>query len=144
MRQVAALAVLACTAALSSGCGVIGGTGGQVVSYQGYGGTAIVSMDGRTITVGQFASGSCGTTVKAVARESATRVALLLRFSTPRNPLPARTSRQAKLLHSRSGCARPWEAGSWSMAGPAVRRRGSAPGSSCGPHVSRPDIAWPS
>ena len=51
MRQVAALAVLACTAALSSGCGVIGGTGGQVVSYQGYGGTAIVSMDGRTITV---------------------------------------------------------------------------------------------
>jgi hypothetical protein len=86
VRQVAALAVLGCIAALSSGCGVIGGTGGQVVFYQGYGGTAIVSTDGRTITVGQFASGSCGTTVKAVARESATRVALLLRFSTPRNP----------------------------------------------------------
>ncbi len=88
MRQVAALAVLGCIAALSSGCGAIGGTGGQVVSYQGYGGTAIVSTGGRTITVGQFGSGSCGATVKAVARESATRVALFLRFSTPRNPPP--------------------------------------------------------
>ena len=88
MRQVAALAVLGCIAALSSGCGAVGGTGGQVVSYQGYGGTAIVSTGGRTITVGQFGSGSCGATVKAVARESATRVALFLRFSTPRNPPP--------------------------------------------------------
>jgi len=77
MRQAAALAALGCIAALSSGCGV-------VVSYQGYGGTAIVSTDGRTITVGQFGASSCGATVKAVARESATRVALFLRFSTPR------------------------------------------------------------
>jgi hypothetical protein len=80
MRQLAMLALLGCIAAASSGCG------GQVVSYQGYGGTAIVSTDGRTLTVGEFGSGSCGTTVKAVARESATRVALLLRTSTPRNP----------------------------------------------------------
>src|SRR5262249_54526664 len=42
------------------------------------------STDGRTITVGEFGAGGCGATVKAVARESATRVALFLRFSTPR------------------------------------------------------------
>jgi len=82
MRQVAALAVLGCIAAISSGCG---GAGDQVVSYQGYGGTAIVSADGRTITVGQFGA-SCPAKVKAVARESDTRVALFLQFSTPRNP----------------------------------------------------------
>jgi len=85
MRQVAALAVLGCIAAPSSGCGAVGGTRGQVVSYQRYGGTAIVSTDGRPITVGQFGA-SCPAKVKAVARESATRVALFLRFSTPRNP----------------------------------------------------------
>jgi hypothetical protein len=82
MRRVAALAVVGCIAAVSSACG----NGGYVVSYQGYGGTAIVSTDGRTITVGEFGASSCGGTVKAVARESANRVALLLRFSTPRNP----------------------------------------------------------
>ncbi|MDR2987232.1 MAG: hypothetical protein LBV34_20580, partial [Nocardiopsaceae bacterium] len=87
MRQVAAaIVILGCIAALSSGGGVIGGSGGQVVSYEGYRGTAIVSTDGRTITVGEFGSGSCGATVKAVARESATLVALFLRTSTPRNP----------------------------------------------------------
>jgi hypothetical protein len=80
MRRAAALAVVGCIAALSSACG----NGGYVVSYQGYGGTAIVSADGRTITVGEFGASSCGGTVKAVARESANRVALLLRFSTPR------------------------------------------------------------
>jgi hypothetical protein len=87
MRQVAALAVLGCcVAALSSGCGLVGGNGGYVASYQGYGGTAVVSADGRTVTVGEFGASSCGATVKAVARESATRVALFLRVSTPRKP----------------------------------------------------------
>ncbi len=86
MRQTAALAVLGCVAALSSGCGVLGsGPAGQVVTYQGYAGTAIVSADGRTITVGEFGT-SCPTKVSAVARESVSKVALFLRFSTPRHP----------------------------------------------------------
>ena len=63
------------------------GPGGQVVSNQGYGGTAIVSTDGRTVTVGQFGT-SCPTKVTAVARETATRVALFLQFLTPDNPPP--------------------------------------------------------
>jgi hypothetical protein len=123
MRQVAALAVLGCIAALSSGYAVIGCAGGQVISYQGYGGTAIVSTDGRTITVGQFGT-SCPATVKAVARESATRVALFLRFSTPRNPpscmnaaapiIPAQKIRlraplsSRKLVDGRTGRATAW------------------------------------
>ncbi|SRR6266567_468424 len=123
MRQVAALAVLGCIAAPSSGCGAVGGTRGQVVSYQRYGGTAIVSTDGRPITVGQFGA-SCPAKVKAVARESATRVALFLRFSTPRNPpscmpgaasiIPSQTIRlraplgSRKLVDGRNGRATAW------------------------------------
>jgi hypothetical protein len=84
MRQLRIVTIAGCLAAVAGGCAVIGCAGGQVVSYQGYGGTAIVSTDGRTITVGEFGASSCGATVKAVARESATRVALFLRFSTPR------------------------------------------------------------
>jgi hypothetical protein len=69
----------------SSGCGNASRASGQVVSCQGYGGTAIVSTDGRTITTGEFGA-SCPAKVKAVARETATRVALFLQLSTPRNP----------------------------------------------------------
>ncbi|MDR2987233.1 MAG: hypothetical protein LBV34_20585 [Nocardiopsaceae bacterium] len=107
----AAAAVLGCIAALSPGCGVISGTGGQVVSYQGYRGTAIVSKDGRTITVGEFGSASCGATVRAVARESASRVALLVRSSTPRQTpsfckygvAPVITTSQNSRLHTPLG-----------------------------------------
>ena len=123
MRQPRALAVLGCIAALLSGCGAIGGTGGQVVSYQGYGGTAIVSADGRTITVGQFGA-FCPAKVKAVARESASRVALFLQYSTPRNPpscpqdaamrIPSQQVRlraplgSRKLVDGRTGKATAW------------------------------------
>jgi hypothetical protein len=119
MRRVAVLAVLGCVAALSSGCG------GYVVSFQEYGGTAIVSADGRKVIVGGFGAGSCGTTVRAVARESATRVALLLRVLTPRTntcgnvgvaegmvPSQKITLRAPlggrKLVDGRTGRATPW------------------------------------
>src|SRR5215471_2114403 len=124
MRQVAALAALGCIAALSSGCGATrSGASGQIVSYQGYGGSAIVSRDGRTITVGEFGA-SCPAKVKAVARESATRVAMFLQFSTPRNPpscpnaaaaiVPAQKVRlraplgSRKLVDGRTGRATAW------------------------------------
>ncbi|MDR2987852.1 MAG: hypothetical protein LBV34_23740 [Nocardiopsaceae bacterium] len=82
MRQAALLVLLGCIAAAASGCG----SDGPVISYQGYDGTAIVSRDGRTITVGGF--GSCGSVDKAVARESAHKVALFVRTSTPRGIVP--------------------------------------------------------
>ncbi len=88
MRGVALAAIAGCLGAVSAGYAMVGrGAGGPVVSYQGYGGTAIVSADGRTVTVGEFGT-SCPATVRAVARESTTRVALLLRFVTPANPPP--------------------------------------------------------
>jgi hypothetical protein len=84
MRPAAVAAVLAGVAMVSGGCGtVVGHTGNQVITYQGYGGTAIVSANGQIITVGEFGT-SCPTKVKAVAREMATHVALFLQFSTPR------------------------------------------------------------
>ena len=58
----------------------------QQVSYQGYGGTAIVSADGRTITVGPYPEVGCPATVTPVARESATQVALFLEYVTPPGP----------------------------------------------------------
>jgi hypothetical protein len=71
-----------------SGCSAAtpGTTGGNVssqgtaspVSYQGYSGTAVVSVDGKTILVGPYMSGGCQATVTAVAREGAARVALYL------------------------------------------------------------------
>jgi hypothetical protein len=52
MRSVALVAVAGCLAAVSAGCAVADrGAGAPLVSYQGYGGTAIVSADGRTVTV---------------------------------------------------------------------------------------------
>jgi hypothetical protein len=58
---------------------------GPAVSFRGYGGTAIVSVDGRTVTVGPYFP-DCPATVTVVARESATKVALFLRYLTPGNP----------------------------------------------------------
>jgi hypothetical protein len=88
MRQVAVLAALGCVAALSSGCGMIGSrAGGQVTTYQGYGGTAIVSADGRTITVGPYLP-SCPARGSVVARESPAHVALFVRYVTPAHPGP--------------------------------------------------------
>jgi hypothetical protein len=52
---------------------------GSKVSYQAYGETAVVSADGRTIVVGPYTPVSCGAYFTAVARETATMVALFLR-----------------------------------------------------------------
>jgi len=68
-----------CLVAVSSGC-----TGEQQVSlqpqvsFQGYSGTAVVSTDGMTITVGRYPPpGSCEA-IFPVARQSKTQVALFL------------------------------------------------------------------
>lgn len=53
------------------------------MSYQGYGGTAIVSADGRTITVGRYPAGGCAAMIRPVARENARQVALFLEYMTP-------------------------------------------------------------
>jgi len=53
-----------------------------MVTYQDYGGTAIVSADGRTVTVGGFVP-PCFGTADAVARETAARVELWLRDAVP-------------------------------------------------------------
>ena len=55
-------------------------------TYQGYGGTAIVGADGRTITVGSYPAEDCPRTITPVARESATQVALFLEYVMPPNP----------------------------------------------------------
>src|SRR5438552_12572573 len=72
--------------AACSGCASVGsGPHGGQVAYRGYGGTAIVSADGRTITVGPYL-GDCPAKVTPAARESATGVALYLEYATPPNP----------------------------------------------------------
>jgi hypothetical protein len=63
---------------LAACCGGCAGTTSSHVSYQGYGGTAVVSGDGRTILVGPYISGGCLANVTAVARESTAKVALFL------------------------------------------------------------------
>lgn len=81
------------------------------MSYQGYSGTAVVSVDGRTILVGPYMSGGCAATVTAVARQSTTKVALLLQ-AVPKpagcpngqneaHPVPAQDIRLAQPLGSR-------------------------------------------
>ncbi len=52
------------------------------MSYQGYGGTAVVSADGQTILVGPYMSGGCVAAVTAVARQSTTKIALFLQAVT--------------------------------------------------------------
>jgi hypothetical protein len=78
---------MACLAACSGGTSGYGHRGivasdDQVVTYQGYSGTAIVSTDGRTVTVGPFVPPCFGTTT-AVAAQTATRVELWLRDTVP-------------------------------------------------------------
>ena len=87
VRWITAAVVTACLAACSgvtSGHGhrEIGASDDQAVSYQGYSGTAIVSTDGRTVTVGPFVPPCFGTTT-AVAAQTATRVELWLRDTVP-------------------------------------------------------------
>jgi hypothetical protein len=95
MRRVLVVAITGCLAAVSAGCGVIGsGAGGQVVSFQGYGGTAIVSADGRTVTIGPYLP-DCPAKVTVVARESATQVALFLQHLTPAHPPPCQQAMPA-------------------------------------------------
>lgn len=52
------------------------------MSYQGYGGTAVVSTDGLTIMVGSYPHASGCETIVPVARESTARVALYLKDVT--------------------------------------------------------------
>jgi len=85
MRRVAVMATAGCLATVAAGCGLIGSGANGQVSYQGYGGTAIVSTDGRTLTVGPYGL-SCGATVTVVAHESSSRVALFVQYLTPDNP----------------------------------------------------------
>jgi hypothetical protein len=83
MRLVAAMAIAGGLAAVCAGWPVPGGSGS--VSRQGYSGGAIVSADGRTLTVGPYGL-SCPATVTVVARESTGRVALFVQYLTPDNP----------------------------------------------------------
>jgi hypothetical protein len=83
MRLVAAIAIVGGLAAVCAGWPVPGGSGS--VSRQGYSGSAIVSADGRTLTVGPYAL-SCPATVTVVGRESVGRVALFVQYLTPENP----------------------------------------------------------
>lgn len=55
---------------------------GSTVGYSGYDGPVLLGTDGRTITVGGF-NYPCTGTVSPVADESAARVALRLRWTTP-------------------------------------------------------------
>jgi hypothetical protein len=97
MRPIVALcAVAAFLAAVSGGCALF--SGGQTVSYRGYGGNAIVSADGRTVTVGPYAAGDCPAGITPVARESGTRVALFLEYVTPGNPPPCMQAAVALVL----------------------------------------------
>jgi hypothetical protein len=64
--------------ATASGCGSAGAVSGGAVSWGGVWGPAIVSADGRTLTVAGYATG-CGITATLVARQSPTQVALRAR-----------------------------------------------------------------
>lgn len=61
---------------------VTGVLAGSSVIYTGYDGPAMVSADGRTVTVGGF-SYPCFGTVSPLAQESARHVRLSLRWTTP-------------------------------------------------------------
>lgn len=85
---------------------------GQQVSYQGYGGTAVVSVDGRMILVGPYRSGGCVAAVTVVARQSTARVALFFQsvpkpggcpppYENEAGVVPAQAIRLARPLGSR-------------------------------------------
>lgn len=61
---------------------VTGVLAGSSVGYTGYDGPAMVSADGRTVTVGGFGY-PCFGTVSPLAQESARQVRLSLRWTTP-------------------------------------------------------------
>jgi hypothetical protein len=70
-----------------AGCGVVAamdGHGGDktIVSYVGYAGPTLLSADQRTVTVAGFTY-PCFGTLKPIARETRTRVALWLKYVTP-------------------------------------------------------------
>ncbi len=69
-----------------AGCGAVtrvDGHGGQtVVSYVGYSGPTLLSADQRTVTVAGFTY-PCFGTLRPIARETRTRVALWLKYVTP-------------------------------------------------------------
>ena len=108
MRRVAAVAIVGGMTAVCAGS-VTGGGGS--VSRQGYSGSAVVSADGRRLTVGPYGL-SCSATVTVVAQESTRRVALFVQYLTPDNPPPC--PRMPGRRHSRlsriSGCAHRWAA----------------------------------
>jgi hypothetical protein len=99
MRRAAVTATMGCLATVAAGCGLIGSGANGQVSYHGYGGTAIVSTDGRTLTVGPYGL-SCGATVTVVARESSRRVALFVQYRTPDNPPPCPPGSGTEALRS--------------------------------------------
>lgn len=94
------MAVIAafCVVAAVSACGVVGLGAGRTFSYHGYGGTAIVSADGRTITVGEFPGSACGAKITAVAEETRSRVALFLRYPTPHGQTACVSDSAAKVI----------------------------------------------
>ena len=71
-----------------AGCGARGadipghGGGKNSVSYAGYAGPTLLSADQRTVTVAGF-SYPCFGTLRPIARETRTRVALWLKYVTP-------------------------------------------------------------
>lgn len=78
------LAVLAALLlAASAGCAA-----GGHVSYSGYSGKAVVSGDGRTITIGLYQGYGCPAKITPVARQTSAHVALYLEYDTPSNPPP--------------------------------------------------------
>lgn len=82
--SVVKLAVLAgLLLAASAGC-----TAGGHVSYSGYSGKAVVSGDGRTITIGLYSGYGCPAKITPVARQTSAHVALYLEYDTPPNPPP--------------------------------------------------------
>jgi hypothetical protein len=96
LRWAAAAVAAGCLLAVSAGCSRAAspehmpgkpahGAAASVVTYEDYSGTAIVSADGRTVTVGRF-SAPCLGTARAVARETTARVELWLRETVPARP----------------------------------------------------------
>lgn len=93
------------------------------VSFEGYGGTAIVADGGRTLIVGPYGL-VCGDTVTVVARESRARVGLFLKYVSgvyacqpgegAMGLVPAQRIRlraplsHRKLVDGRNGVATPW------------------------------------
>ena len=73
-RSLTAWLLAGCLAAACTGCATV-----TQVSYQGYNGTAVVSTDGTTVTVGRYPASSGCEAIVPVARESATRVDLYLK-----------------------------------------------------------------